>query len=338
MFEFAISKNQKRRPSSRIIITGVASCLIHFLAIIVLINNPQLLQGTVIPHILQKSIFYRTPKKQEETPKKEDGRIIAMLDRMQAPPAALLKRYMDALRKRGDVVPTTVVPLKNLKGASAGAIPPAPKLPESKTKPEITFPPPNPEPAPPLPLSSNAANPSAEPKQPIAALNKGSIPLPAPVASAAKQEGTVIKPPEPPKPAVVETAAKIHDPASESFKSFPSQEAANRNPNTSGIFDAKGYPVEKLEKYVQLIIGHVTGKWNIPSNLKNSQGRITVNFLIDRNGGFYDIRIVGKGSGNKTLDLTALNAVIDSNPVDPLPRDFPGDHLGAQFVFSYNEP
>ncbi|HYK89745.1 MAG TPA: energy transducer TonB [Acidobacteriota bacterium] len=101
----------------------------------------------------------------------------------------------------------------------------------------------------------------------------------------------------------------------------------------SGLFDTRGFP---LGDYANLIIERVKGNWLIPSNLRNSQGRTTVIFYIDRNGRFTNARII-TSSGSSSLDLAALNAVIESNPFPPLPNGFPGDHVGAKFVFSYNE-
>jgi len=101
----------------------------------------------------------------------------------------------------------------------------------------------------------------------------------------------------------------------------------------SGLFDTKGFP---LGEYANQIIERIKGNWLIPSHLRNSQGRTTVVFFIDRNGRFADARIV-LSSGSDSLDLAALNAVIVSNPFPPLPKGFPGDHIGAKFIFSYNE-
>jgi TonB family protein len=326
MFEFAISKNQKRRPSSRIIITGVASCLIHILSIFVLVKHPELLEVKIIRHFVPKYVFFSAPQKQEEK-----NRVVTMIRPLQAPSAELLKKYMDALNKKGKVSPTVIVPLqKGPKIASAGAIPPIPKLPESKRKLEILLPPPISAP----PIPSIAAGPNIEPQKPDNSPNKSSLALPPPSPASAKQDGTASKPPETEKPPVA--TAKQNLP--EHFTTWPSEEKARQNPNVSGFIVPNGYPIEKLEKYVKIVIGQVMGKWEIPSNLKNSQGRITVSFAIDKSGEYYDIHIVGKGSGNKILDITALNAVFNATPGDPLPKDFPGDHLGAQFVFSYNEP
>jgi TonB family protein len=70
--------------------------------------------------------------------------------------------------------------------------------------------------------------------------------------------------------------------------------------------------------------------------LRSSQGRTTVIFYIDREGRFTNLHIVTP-SGSNSLDLAALNAVMESNPFPPLPRGFPGVRVGAKFVFSYNE-
>ena len=101
----------------------------------------------------------------------------------------------------------------------------------------------------------------------------------------------------------------------------------------SGLFDTKGFP---LGEYANLIIERIKGNWFIPSNLRNSQGHTTVVFYIGKNGQYTNARIT-MSSGSGSLDLAALNAVIESNPFPPLPEGFPGDHIGAKFVFSYNE-
>jgi TonB family protein len=70
----------------------------------------------------------------------------------------------------------------------------------------------------------------------------------------------------------------------------------------------------------------------IPSNLRNSDEFTTIVFFIDRDGQHFDIQIVDS-SGNSSLDLTAMNAILNSNPFPPLPPGFPGDHVGVKYIF-----
>jgi protein TonB len=102
----------------------------------------------------------------------------------------------------------------------------------------------------------------------------------------------------------------------------------------SGLFGVpKGFP---LGDYADIVIRKIKGNWYIPSNLRNSQGRTTVIFYIGKDGRYTGAHIVSS-SGSTSLDLAALNAVLGSNPFPPLPQGFPGERVGAKFVFSYNE-
>ena len=74
-----------------------------------------------------------------------------------------------------------------------------------------------------------------------------------------------------------------------------------------------------------------------PFKFRNSQGHTTVVFFIDKDGRYTDARIISS-SGNYSLNMAALNAIINSNPFPPLPQGFPGDHVGVRYIFSYNEP
>jgi TonB family protein len=122
-------------------------------------------------------------------------------------------------------------------------------------------------------------------------------------------------------------------PGKEQPKVFPDQKSALRTEG-SGLFDTKGFP---LGEYARAVIERIKGKWSIPSNLRQSQGRSTLIFFIEKDGTVSNLRII-TSSGSQSLDLAALSAILDSKPLPPLPGGFPGEHVGAKFVFSYNEP
>ena len=116
-------------------------------------------------------------------------------------------------------------------------------------------------------------------------------------------------------------------------KVFENEQKAIRSPE-SGFFDTKGFP---LGEYANLIKERIKARWLIPSNLQNFQGHTTLIFYIDRDGRYNNARIVTR-SGNNSFDNAALMAVIESDPFPPLPKGFPGNHIGAKFVLSWNEP
>jgi TonB family protein len=175
---------------------------------------------------------------------------------------------------------------------------------------------------------------------------KGTVPLPAPQPASDKAtKKTAETSPDttptsipsginpPPVPLAASPAKPTNPPqAQPGAKVFEDEQKAIHAEGT-GLFETKGFP---LGEYASIIIERIKGNWMIPSNLRNSQGRTTVIFYIDRDGRFTDARIV-TFSGSRSLDLTALNAVIESNPFPPLPKGFPGARIGAKFVFSYNE-
>ncbi len=166
--------------------------------------------------------------------------------------------------------------------------------------------------------------PSAEPKQ-----------IPKKAAETAGMVAPTSIPKDVPGTAPVPDLSKTPGPApakNTQPQVFENQQKAIQSEGT-GFFDTRGFP---LGDYASSIIERVKGNWFIPSNLRNSQGRTTVIFFIDKDGRFTDARIV-TSSGSSSLDLAALNAIIGSNPFPPLPKGFPGEHVGAKFVFSYNE-
>ncbi len=334
MFEFAISRNQRRRPSKIIIGSWVASCLVHGLLIIVLIENPQLLRGGRIHDFRGIYLPWKLFENSEDDI--ENNRIVTFTKPMEMPSEATLKKYLRGRDKKGENPLTVKVPWKGgpdislNKQAAPRAKVQEPKTPEVATVTDKTAPSPR------EPVSGGQESASKN-----SGLTAGAQ------TNAQGDEGklttVVLPPPSPARPEIAKNVPPAAMPNSitpsaspngrESVKVFGSEkEALSRE--GSGFFETEGFP---LGDYANKIIERIKGKWFIPSNLKNSQGRTTVIFYIDKSGRFSGTRIVA-GSGNNSLDFAALNAIIQSDPAEPLPSGFPGDRIGAKFVFSYNEP
>lgn len=329
MFDYAASLNQKRKPTRRIFVSWIASCLAHSAILLVLIEYPNLLQGGLYHRFRAISLIANMLGAKSDDDG-ENWRTVAVLNnpsKMSAPSAATLKKYLFDWSKKEQGAPPVRIRWGDVQAALLDT-PPMPRVRQEAKDANLSLP------ANPLGgagAEEAAAGSSATIQSDSGTGKQGTVNLPPPGPAPSVETANNNPPsriPESIKPSSVPAPA-----ASDAVKVFESEQKAIRSRDT-GFFDTKGFP---LGEYTSLIIERIKGKWFIPSNLRNSQGHTTVVFYINRDGRSMNARIV-MGSGNNSLDLAALNAVLESNPFPPLPKAFPGDHVGAKFVFSYNEP
>jgi periplasmic protein TonB len=340
MFEFAISQNRKRSPSRLFWVSAAVSVTAHAAVLIILLENPWLL-GPGLSHWLERiQIALRSTPKSSTAD--EGWRMVALAgdpSRMRAPSAAQLKSLMPDWDKAG----------------SSGRMPPIQirwrdgKVPEIETAVKVSKPAPGPKdsaPAPPAVAQGQTTAGAAQGDNPSEAPGgaRVTIPLPAPSVEPRPAPPKVAETSPNAAPKTIPNSVKVEPPPTTasapppppSPKSqaqvFQDERQALRS-DGSGLFDTKGFP---LGDYASAIIERVKTNWSIPSNLRSSQGRTTVVFYIGKDGRYTDAHIVAS-SGSRSLDIAALNAVLISSPFPPLPRGFPGDQVGAKFVFSYNE-
>jgi TonB family protein len=315
MFEFAISQHQKHRPSPRFIGSAATSISLHLALLLVLIENP---------HFLDTGIgrFFRAQFKTYPVEEKQ-WRPVAVLPtpgRMDLPPADVLRRVMYdwAKNQSKDGQPPIRVSWNDRQLAelaeAAKVSPPARSVPGFD------------EPPPAQPAGPPSGGGGAQEKPALVYL-----PPPSPDATPSRIPEKLAETPRtaPPQPDKADAAAA---PPGAQAQVFSDRQAAIRSQG-SGLFDTKGFP---MGDYASMVIERVKSNWLIPSNLRDSQGSTTIVFYIARDGRFVDARIVVP-SGTNSLDIAALSAVIGSNPFPPLPEGFPGQRVGAKFVFSYNE-
>jgi TonB family protein len=338
MFEFAISQNRKHSPSRLFWVSAAVSLTAHAAVLIILLENPWLL-GPGLSHWLHRiELALRSDPKKGPTPD-EEWRMVALAAdpaRMRAPSAAQLRSLMPDWEKAG----------------KSGRMPPIQvrwkdgKVPEIETAAKLPKPTPGPKdstPAPPTVAQSPASQPTgvAQSDNPSEASGgtRVTIPLPAPAneprtapPKVAETSPNIAPTTIPNSVRVAPPVASATPPPNSPAQVFQDEKQALRSEG-SGLFDTKGFP---LGDYASAIIERVKTNWSIPSNLRSSQGRTTVVFFIGKDGRYTDAHIV-TSSGSRSLDIAALNAVLISSPFPPLPRGFPGDQVGAKFVFSYNE-
>jgi len=337
MFEYAISQHRKHPPSRRFFASTAASCLLHVVAIFLLIEYPQLLSPGQNRWFRQPSILAALFSRDSGTQKEDNNwRTVTFVGKssgkMVAPSAETLRKYMYDWSKRTGGTPTVRVRWGNEKEAgtaetAAPRVKPVPGLQEPKPAEgaETAKAAPGPEPS-----GTGTEGQATQVARVDPAGGRGTVYLPAPqpeARTARKPETAPDAAPTSipsgitqPAPAQPPPAPKPANPAAAKAgtQTFQDEQKAIRTEG-SGLFDTRGFP---LGEYASIVIERVRGNWLIPSNLRNSQGRTTVIFYIDRDGRFTNARIV-TSSGSSSLDLAALNAVIGSNPFPPLPKGFP---------------
>jgi TonB family protein len=65
------------------------------------------------------------------------------------------------------------------------------------------------------------------------------------------------------------------------------------------------------------------------------QGKVSIEFIILKDGKVSGM-VVHSPSGDVALDRAAWGSITASNPFPPLPKEFPGTHLGLRFYYFYN--
>jgi protein TonB len=98
--------------------------------------------------------------------------------------------------------------------------------------------------------------------------------------------------------------------------------------NTFGEnFSAYGAQIQQL----------VASHWHTESidNSIRSGPKVTATFEVLRDGSIRNVRIV-QGSNIPPLDASVQRAILDSNPLPPLPPGFPHDQASVQYEFELN--
>jgi TonB family protein len=339
LFGFAIAQ-QRRRPLSRRFYSAVCISLLgHLLSLLILIENPQLL-GPGLKTWLRLPVF--STKTVTREPAWRMAALLGKGGRMDMPPSDVLKKNTYDWNAHREGAPSPPIRVK-----WGGELADGRKV--DKPTPAVKPAPGTQEPKPPE-VAGNAApkqegqpgNPAGTP--PGETAGKGvTVSLPPPQAAEPRQIPK--KPPEtaglvspsgipgPDRPG--STPVNTAKPAAQgkpAAQVFENEQKAIQSEGT-GFFGVGSYPIGE---YAELIIERIKGNWYIPSNLRKSQGRTTVVFFIEKDGRYSNAHIVTP-SGSSSLDLAALNAIIGSDPFPPLPKGFPGDRVGAKFVFAYNE-
>ena len=166
---------------------------------------------------------------------------------------------------------------------------------------------------------------------------------------------------EPPKPQPEEQIAKVLPPASTGLRrevetsrpapgrlgdalrnldryvqnqTFNNPQGGQNDPGSSIQFDTKGID---FGPWIRRFIAQVKRNWIIPQSAMVDHGHVVVQFTVHRNGQITDLAIV-QPSANPSFNRAAYNAIAGSNPLEPLPPEYPTPAISPFTVtFFYNE-
>ena len=105
----------------------------------------------------------------------------------------------------------------------------------------------------------------------------------------------------------------------------------------SGVFfDTQGFD---LGPWGNRVVAIVKQNWIVPVAAQlGLKGIVSISFEVEKaTGNFINLNIVSS-SNIPSFDQAAINAMKSSNPLPPLPADFPRRTLGGVFRFYYNIP
>ena len=117
-------------------------------------------------------------------------------------------------------------------------------------------------------------------------------------------------------------------------QTFNNPQGGATDPGQAIQFDTRGID---FGPWIRRFIAQVRRNWFIPQAAMVDRGHVVLQFTVHRNGRITDLRVV-KPSHNPAFNNAAYNAIAGSNPLEPLPPDYPEDVISPFTVtFYYNE-
>jgi protein TonB len=175
-------------------------------------------------------------------------------------------------------------------------------------------------------------------------------------AAPKEQKPAAVKPPEPDAVAIKGRSpqrAKARTPASQQKYSPIAEPKPNQvysstgqalssstyslAPGGGGVGSGSGSPFgNRFGWYEALLRAQVARNWRSQELDSNIRSRVAITFEIARNGQVGNVR-VSQSSGNFAMDQSAQRAILMSNPLPQLPREYERDSATIEFWFSLQQ-
>jgi TonB family protein len=116
-------------------------------------------------------------------------------------------------------------------------------------------------------------------------------------------------------------------------QTFNNPQGGMNDPGSSIQFDTKGID---FGPWIRRFVAQVRRNWFIPNAAMSFRGHVVIQFNIHRNGRITDVNVVAPSS-IESFNRAAYNAILGSNPVEPLPPEYPDPVVLFTVTFFYNE-
>ena len=117
-------------------------------------------------------------------------------------------------------------------------------------------------------------------------------------------------------------------------QTFNNPQGGANDPGSTIQFDTRGV---EFGPWIRRFVAQVRRNWFIPNAAMTFRGHVGIQFTVHRNGRITDVRIV-RPSSIDAFNHAAYNAILGSNPTEPLPPEYPDSAISPMTVtFYYNE-
>jgi TonB family protein len=116
-------------------------------------------------------------------------------------------------------------------------------------------------------------------------------------------------------------------------ETFNNPQGGANDPGTSIQFDSKGVD---FGPWLRRFVAQVRRNWFVPYAAMTFHGRVVLQFNIHKNGTITDV-VVASPSDIDAFTRAANNAILGSNPTEPLPVAYPDPAAFFTVTFYYNE-
>jgi TonB family protein len=98
-------------------------------------------------------------------------------------------------------------------------------------------------------------------------------------------------------------------------------------------FDTKGV---EFGPWIRRFVAQVRRNWFVPYAAMSLRGHVVLTFYVHRNGALTDVKVI-EPSSVPSFNTAAMNALLASDPTEPLPLAYPDDKAFFTVTFYYNE-